>query len=170
MILAAAGRARAQDEDRFSHHRVGVDLGVASAIGGIGAAYQFAPSHVVRLEGGVGVGFSGVQLSFMPKLVAGRGTCGFVAGFGAALAVGGPFGEGQPEPGAQAVPQPSTIPWLTLDVPGLECHSDAGFSFEATLGLTMTLATFHYDIADTSATLHAGSLLPQLRFGLGYWF
>jgi hypothetical protein len=168
LAVAVSGRAVAQEDALLSRHRVGVELGAASAIGALGLVYQFAATHVVRVEGGVGVGFSGVQLSLMPKLVAGRGTCGFVAGFGASLAVGGTVGDSESASSPQ--PEPGAIPWLNLDVPGLECHNDAGFSFEATLGVTMALKTFRYEIADTGAVLHAGSLLPQGRLGLGYWF
>jgi hypothetical protein len=166
IVAARAGHAAGPEEDTFARNRVGVELGVGSALGELGVSYLYAPAQRFRLEGGLGWGFSGVQLSFMPKVVAGSGTCGFVAGFGPSLALGGPHAE----TGPSHEPQPGVIPFLNLDVPGLECHSDAGFSFQATLGLTMTLATFHYDVTDVGTTVHAGSVFPQLRFGLGYWF
>jgi hypothetical protein len=98
----------------------------------------------------------------MPKLALGSSACAFTAGIGASLGIGG-----QP---ASHGPKPGTIPWLNLDVPGLECHARSGFSFQATLGLTMALADFHYDIADTGDTVHAGEVLPQGRIGFGWWF
>jgi hypothetical protein len=164
-LVCGAGRAAAQDEAPVHPNRLGVDLGVASAVGSIGLAYQFAASHRWRFEGGLGWGFSGVQLSIMPKVAFG-GACSFVLGAGPSLAVGGPYAESGPE----HQPQPKAIGWLNVDVPGVECRSDAGISFEATLGVTMALTTFHYDITDVGATVHAGNLLPQARFGLGWWF
>ena len=46
----------------------------------------------------------------------------------------------------------------------------SSFSFQATLGLTMPLADFHYDVADVGDTVHAGEILPQGRVGFGWWF
>ena len=51
-------------------------------------------------------------------------------------------------------------------MPGLECRSEAGFSFEATLGLTMVLTDFHYDFADVGDTIHRPAL-PAGWFGPG---
>jgi hypothetical protein len=166
LVALGAGRAAAQDAPPVHRNRLGFDLGIASAVGTIGLAYQFAPSPRFRLEGGLGWGFSGVQLSIMPKVALGGAPCVFVVGLGPSLALGGPYADA----GAAHEPRPDVIPWLNLDVPGIECRSDAGFSVEATLGLTMALRAFHYDIADTGATIHAGNLLPQGRFGLGWWF
>jgi hypothetical protein len=50
---------------------VGVDLGVASALGLGGVTLTRRLASHLRLEGGVGLGITGVQLSFMPKLVFG---------------------------------------------------------------------------------------------------
>ena len=72
-------------------------------------------------------------------------------GFGPSLAVGGQQAAEGPGHG----PNPAVIPWLNLDVPGMECRSRGGFSFQATLGLTMPLADFHYDVADTGDTVRA---------------
>jgi hypothetical protein len=160
-----AGHARADGPPPVAQHRVGVDAGLASAVGSLGATYQYAPlSLPSRLEGGVGWGPSGAQLSLMPKLAFAARTCAFIAGFGASLALGGhPAAEGHG-------PSPNAIPWLNLDLPGIECRSQAGFSFQATAGLTMPLVAFHWDIADTGSTVKAGALLPQGRVGIGWWF
>ena len=165
LLVFGASRASAQDEAPLHPNRMGFDLGVASAVGEIGLVYQFAPSPRWRFEGGLGWGFSGVQLSVMPKIALG-GACSFVAGLGPSVGVGGPYAQSGPE----HQPQPDVIPWLNLDVPGVECHSDAGISFQATLGVTMALRAFHYDITDVGATIHAGNLFPQARFGFGWWF
>jgi hypothetical protein len=67
-------------------------------------------------------------------------------------------------------PNPDVLPWLNLDVPGIECRTRAGFSFQGTFGLTMPLAAFHWDIADAGNTVPAGKILPQGRAGIGWWF
>src|SRR5438477_12548621 len=88
IILAGAGRAAAEEAAPPAlRHRFGVDLGLASAVGLAGVGYQFAPSHWMRLEGSAGWGPTGAQLSIMPKLALGSGTCAFLAGFGPSLAV-----------------------------------------------------------------------------------
>jgi hypothetical protein len=142
-----------------------MELGLASAVGSAGVGYQFAPAPWLRLEGGAGWGPTGVQLAFMPKLALGGRTCAFIAGVGPSLA----FGGGTQTASAHGT-NPGVIPWLNLDLPGLECHARAGFSFQATLGLTMPLADFHYDVADLGDTVHAGEILPQGRVGFVWWF
>jgi hypothetical protein len=165
LVQLGAGSAAAQEAPQpIAHHRVGVDLGLASAVGAAGVDYQFAPLRWVRLEGGVGWGATGTQFSLMPKIALGSGTCAFIAGFGASVAVGGQ----QAEPGHG--PNPDVIPWLNLDVPGIECRSRSGFSFQATFGLTMTMVDFHWDALDLGSTVHAGDVLPQGRVGAGWWF
>jgi hypothetical protein len=145
-------------------HRVGLDAGLASAVGSVGGTYQFAPAPWLRLEAGIGWGPTGTQLSAMPKLAFGGRHCRFVTGFGPSIALGG--GEAT----ANQSSPPAAIPWLNLDAAGLECHSTGGFSFQGALGLTTPLADFHYEIADVGDTVHAWELLPQGRLGVGWWF
>jgi hypothetical protein len=167
LLLAegATGRATAEEHSPpIMRQRVGLELGVASAVGIAGVDYQFAPSPWLRLEGGAGWGPTGAQFSIMPKIALGSGRCAFIAGFGPSLAVGGQ------QAAAGHGPNPGTIPWLNLDVPGIECHSRSGVSFQATVGLTMPLVDFHWDLADVGETTHAGALLPQGRVGVGWWF
>ena len=123
-ILVQIGAGSAVAEEALppsTRHRFGIDLGVASAVGLAGVGYQFAPLPWVRLEGAAGWGPTGTQLSIMPKIALGGGTCSFMAGFGASLAFGGQqAAEGH-------TPNSGTIPWLNLDVPGIECRSRSGF-------------------------------------------
>lgn len=163
-VMGAATSASAQDAAPSpSQHRLGADLGLASALGTAGVDYQFAPFHGLRFEGAAGWGPTGAQLSVMPKVALGGGNCVFTAGFGASLALGGHPAE------AGHGPNPGAIPWLNLDLPGIECRSPSGFSVQATLGLTMPLADFHYDFAELGDTIKAGDLLPQGRVGIGWW-
>jgi hypothetical protein len=165
LIALGAGRAVAQEAPPELRNRLGFDLGIGSAVGVMGLVYQFELTHRWRFEGGLGWGLSGIQLSVMPKIALGH-TCAFVAGLGPALAVGGSYADSGPE----HQPQPGVVGWLNLDAVGLDCRSDAGFSFDATLGLTMALTTFHYDIAGVGGPIRAGDILPQMRLGLGWWF
>jgi hypothetical protein len=87
-----------------------------------GLGYQFAPLPWVRLEGAAGWGPTGAQLSIMSKIALGRGTCAFTAGFGPSLALGGQ------QVAEWQTPNPNAIPWLNLDLPGIECRSRSGFS------------------------------------------
>ena len=166
LVLAGAGSGRADGPPQVaSQHRVGFDAGLASAVGSVGATYQYAPMAIARFEGGVGWGPSGAQLSVMPKVTTGSRACAFIAGFGASLALGGQLAaEGQ---GAR---NPSVIPWLNLESARDRGRSASGLSFQGTLGLTMPLVGFHYEVADTGSNVKAGAILPQGRVGIGWWF
>lgn len=165
LVLCGARSASAQGAlPSPGRHRLGADLGLASALGIAGVDYQFAPFPWLRLEGAAGWGLTGAQFSMMPKIALGGQTCAFTAGIGPSFSVGGQ------QAAAGHGPNPGVIPWLNLDLPGLECRSQSGFSVQATLGLTMPLADFHYDIADTGGTVKAGEILPQARAGIGWWF
>jgi hypothetical protein len=165
LLAVAAARTAAADEQRgaIPRHRLGLDVGLASALGSVGADYQAAPLSWLRLEAGVGWGPTGMQLSLMPKLALGGRTFHFTSGVGASLAVGG----GQARAGHG--PASRIIPWLNFDGLGVEVRSRSGLSFQAAIGLTMPLADFHYDIADLGDTVHAGEVLPQGRIGVGWW-
>src|SRR5262245_27218689 len=120
MLAIGPGRAVAQDVPPLHRNRLGVDLGIGSALGARGLTYQFALSRWWRFEGGVGWGLSGVQFSAMPKVALGGENCSFIAGFGPAVGVGSAFIKSD----ADNPNQPDAVGWLNLDVPGLECHSD----------------------------------------------
>ena len=168
VFVAAAAERSAAAQVGSAHagiqQRIGADMGIASALGLVGVDYQLAPVHWLRIAGAVGWGPTGVQLSLMPKIAIGRGGCAFTVGFGPSLAVGGQQAE------AGHGPNPDKIPWLNLDVPGIECRAPSGLSLQATLGVTMPLADFHYDVAEVGRTIHAGEVLPQGRAGVGWWF
>jgi hypothetical protein len=162
-----AGRASAaQDEAPVQHQRIGSDIGFGSALGFIGVDYQFAPVNWLRLEVGAGWGYTGAQFSFMPKLALGWSwRCAFTIGFGPSLALGS----------SQAAmeghgPNPKYLPWLNLDVPGMECRLRSGLSFQATVGATMPLAKFHYDFSEVGNNIEAYRIFPQARVGIGWWF
>jgi len=174
LFLAATGLVTAAVERSASaevgstqtgvQQRLGAELGVGSAVGTFGITYQVAPVPWLVVEGGLGYGITGTQLSVMPKVSFGGSTCRFVSGFGASVGVGG----AKAEPGHG--PNPGAIPWLNFDAVGGECHASNGLSIQAALGLTMPLVSFAYDVADLGDTVHAGDLLAQGRIGVGWWF
>ena len=167
LVVGEAATARADvDADASSapRNRVALDLGVGSAIGGVGLTYNYAFSPMFRGEAGVGWGFSGVQLSVMPKVALHGHGCAFTSGIGGAVALGGPSveeGHG---------PAPSSVPWLNFDAFGVECPGWGGLSGSVALGLTMPLRAFHWDFAELGDTVKAFSVLPQGRVSLGWWF
>jgi len=166
--LIAIGAARAGDAQAPGvdlQYRLGIDVGVASAVGIAGVGFQLAPVPWLRLEGAVGWGPTGTQLSLMPKIAPNTGRmCTFTTGAGAALAIGGV----QAEPGHG--PRPDPLPWLNVDVGGIECRLRSGFSWQGALGVTVPLKDFHWDLADTGDTIKAGTIVPQARAGIGWWF
>jgi hypothetical protein len=166
-VLFGAARAGAAEPAEVLQHRLGIDVGFASAVGVFGVGYQFAPVPWLRLEGAVGWGPTGTQLSFMPKIAPNVGRmCTFTAGAGAALAIGGV----QAAEGPGHEPRPDPLPWLNIDAGGIECRTRSGFSWQGALGVTAPLKDFHWDLADTGDTISAGTIIPQTRAGVGFWF
>src|SRR5205814_4032658 len=106
-------------------HQVRLDLGFASALGFGGVAYAYSPSQNLELELGMGAGFTGVQLSFMPKLTVGT-KHRFVLGAGVSVGVGTSFFE-----------QPATA-FVNVDM-GYEFRAKNGFVFYAAVGPTIPL-------------------------------
>jgi len=167
LVVGPAATARADDDDEASsvpRHRVALDFGLGSAIGAVGLTYNYAFSPLFRGELGAGWGWSGVQLSVMPKVALHGHACALTSGFGAAVALGGPSVE------AGHGPAPTTIPWLNLDAVGVECPTRGGLSASIALGLTMPLRAFHWDFSELGDTTKAFSVLPQGRVSLGWWF
>jgi hypothetical protein len=143
---------------------VGVDLGVASALGLGGVTLTRRLASHLRLEGGVGLGITGVQLSLMPKLVFGGERDYFIAGAGISVTV---LSDSQYVSGHPL--------WLNVDAMGYEHQFDSGLAFSLALGLTGGLGggrvclppdgcepQFFEDV-----THYWG---PQARAQLAYWF
>ena len=141
-------------------------MGIASALGSAGVDYQFAPTSWLRLEGAVGYGPTGFQLSVMPKLALGGARCAFTMGFGPSLAVGGQLAsEGHgPNPGCD--PGGSTS----------MCRASSAARAAGSRSRPRWVSRCRWPtfigiyVADTGDTVHAGEILPQGRFGFGWWF
>jgi hypothetical protein len=143
------------------------DVGVGSAIGAIGASVVLRAARHVQFEIGTGLGGSGVQLSFMPKLTIGDIQDHFV--FGAGVSVAFPW---------QATSATGHPVWLNVDAVGYEHMSRRGFAFLAAAGLTGGLGGGracdfrHNAICDdaTQLTNVSNVWAPQFRLGFGYAF
>jgi hypothetical protein len=85
VALESPGRGRPLNQ---RHHRFGLDGGVGSAVGWGGATYAYSPRPWTLVEAGLGYGYSGVQLSLMPKLTLGSEQNRFVFGPGYSVGIG----------------------------------------------------------------------------------
>jgi hypothetical protein len=120
------------------------ELGLGTSSGVVGAVIWRDLAPAVRVEGGVGAGFSGFQLSALLKLVAGRDHR-FVAGAGVSVGVplngGSIFKERHDGPAI-------VMPWLNVDPLGYEYRSHEGWTFTMEVGVTTPLRRAHWDLVD----------------------
>jgi hypothetical protein len=147
--------------------RIGIDIGIGSAIGLIGVTYTRAFDKYILLEGGVGAGFTGSQLSLMPKLTLGPTVRSrYIMGVGVSLSLDSTATETGPE----HQPHRLAVPWLNADLLGIELRSVSGFAFHLALGITMPMISYHWDFAGLGSTEKAWQPLPQMRIGIANWF
>lgn len=143
---------------------IGVDIGIGSALGFAGVTVTEAFGRFARLEVGAGYGYSGYQLSFMPKIVLGEPHDHFVAGVGVSVAF--------PDNTQLAAGHPV---WLNIDAIGYEHRFDTGIAFSAALGVTGGLGGGEICVPpDGCEPQFLESVtkywLPQGRVGVAYWF
>ena len=147
------------------------NLGTFSAVGlaGVTGIYRALPWFEV--EAGVGLGFTGLQLEVMPRLVFGKGPNHFVVGVGPSQGIG-LEGFGFARRGYRTT-------WINAEV-GYELRSSGGLGLLIASGLTAGLAgctdackpqdeTSDSDAPSFSTYAH-DYVVPQGRFALGYWF
>jgi hypothetical protein len=135
---------------------IALNLGLFSAVGTLGLTYERDFGSRLAVEAGLGLGFTGVQMSLMPKLTLGGPDARFTAGVGLAYSVGDDARSGL---------------WLNADLAGFEVKTDGGFFVSGAAGLTWAIAG--PDECDSEwgcGHLVRGMLGPQLRFGVGYAF
>lgn len=106
-----------------AEHGVFANLGLYSALGYGGLSYGYAPLKNLVLEAGVGFGYSGAQLSFMPKLVLGK-THRLLLGIGPSLGI---------------LDLDKGSLWLNSEI-GYEFRSSGGFAIALVAGWTQGLA------------------------------
>jgi hypothetical protein len=118
-----------------------LELGLASPLGFGGATLwrDFTPQF--RLEAGIGMGLSGVQLSTLARALLGSPNHRFVpaAGFSVGIPTSdvylmGPFHDG-------VTHEVVVVPFLNVDVLGYEYKSDDGWTVLMALGATTPLRT-----------------------------
>jgi hypothetical protein len=131
-------------------------LGFASALGLGGLSWTHHFNESIGLELGAGFGFTGAQLSVMPKFSFGSEQHRFVFGIGPSVGLGGITG------------RDGGIPFLNVDAIGYTYRARNGFTFSVGAGLTIALGGT-YDI-DGGPEKAAGIVMPQMRIGFGYRF
>jgi len=155
LLTAISTPARATE---LRDNALRLDLGFVSAVGEAGVTYTRSLTRTVQLEAGAGWGFSGLQLSLMPKLSVGGARHRYVGGVGLAAAV-------RLNPDSDESP---VLGWLNADILGYEYRSAGGFTLLAAIGLSVGIAG-HYSWEDGREEV-AGILMPQGRIGVGYSF
>jgi hypothetical protein len=150
-----------------------VDLGLASPIGGLGVVFSRPVARWLGIEGGLGLGFSGLQMSGMAKLRLGGDRWWFTPGLG--LSVGLPVGSDEPTfhrghtgPNGEKRGAAVTMGWVDVDLVGVEYRGPSGFVLQASAGVTGALTEAHYDVADLGSDVGPGTFAPQVRLGLGW--
>jgi hypothetical protein len=145
-------------------HAIGLDVGFASAVGAAGFTFTQAFGEAFRLEAGIGAGFSGTQLSLMPKLVLGGARDHFVTGIGVGYTITPTdLTEGNPV-------------WLNVDALGYEHLFQNGLAFSFAVGVTRGLGGGRTCLILCSEDDGDGKedvrqlMGPQGRVGIAYWF
>jgi hypothetical protein len=166
--LLAAAPARAEEAWR---HQIRADLGIASAVGWGGLTYTYAATPDLWLEGGVGKGITGTQLSLMAKLafpVGRSGTSWVIAGAGPSVSLKrlgpGDVGVVLHSDGAAA--------WVNADF-GYQYRAPFGITFYIAAGLAGGLYSnylINTGIFNPRYRGLEGLVAPQARLGIGYSF
>ena len=161
-IAALQGETQPPDASGSPRQRLAAQVGLASVVGFLGATWTPNPRDLLRLELGLGLGASGVQLSFLPQLALGAGPTRFVAGAG--LSAGLLSRDCKRAPTFYGSPP---CLWANLDL-GVE-HTDAsGFVFFASAGITVPLQRVSLGGGKALGALDAYFVVPQLRLGFGW--
>jgi hypothetical protein len=146
LLLASAGAASAAETIEGCESKplgpfsqtsrptgIGADVGLASAVGFAGLTVTRAFAECFRIELGGGIGFSGWQLSLMPKLAfdLAHGVHYLVIGAGVSVAF--------PKPESLASVATGHPVWLNVDALGYEVRDQYGLSLAFAIGVTRGL-------------------------------
>jgi hypothetical protein len=160
--------AHAEEASEPARRRFGVEqalranLGLFSALGEFGVTYSVLPLENLELEAGVGYGFTGPQLSLMPKLVLGARHHRFTSGVGLSLS----YTDAYTRRGNDLVEGDRAVTWLNVDGLGYEYRSEGGLSLTVALGVTVSLS--HGALRGSEAAIPLEGLWePQVRLGIG---
>jgi hypothetical protein len=141
-------------------------LGLGSPVGELGVSYAYAPIRQAEIEIGAGVGFSGYQLSLMPKLALGVGGDRFVLGVGPSASID-----------SGSAPKREYIAyWLNAEI-GYEHRTPSGLSVLVAVGIGYGIGgETHRQCEDDCggsdgiAAKVGGRMYPQGRIAFGRWF
>jgi hypothetical protein len=170
-VWASAGTTPAGGSATPRTRTMGVraELGVGTSNGVLGAVIWRDLAPVVRIEGGAGVGLSGLQLSTLMRLLVGGDSHRFVPGAGVSLGlpVGGSSIFKQRHDGPAIV-----MPWLNVAPLGYEYRSANGWTFALELGATTPLRRGHWDLVDDfgGTVQPLEDWYPGGHFGIGKAF
>jgi hypothetical protein len=140
------------------------NLGLGSPVGALGLSYTYAPIRQVQIEAGGGLGFSGYQLSAMPKLVFGRAGDRLVLGIGPSLSIDTASDSKQTDVGY----------WMNGEI-GYQHDTGSGLTVLAAVGIGYGMTgTMHSSCAENCpgnpSRSIAGDVMPELRIAIGRWF
>jgi len=181
LLVSAAGGARAEAEadcrpptptPRSSPTArptgIGFNLGIASAVGVAGLTVTRAFFDCLRVELGGGAGWSGWQLSLMPKVGVDLSSAGvhyLVFGAGVALTL--------PGYAASTFMADGHPVWLNAEI-GYEARAENGFAFAIAAGVTRGLGGGRICVADCGDPSNLEEVShfigPQFRLQFAYWF
>ncbi|MBI2376154.1 MAG: hypothetical protein HYV07_19330 [Deltaproteobacteria bacterium] len=155
LLVGAPGEGTppAPPDPEPSKHRISLQGGLGTPVGLVGAAWAFELARPLRLELGAGLGYSGVQVSLMPKLSFGSLTDRFVAGAGLAWIAYPTYDCSAP------------CAWINLDLAGYEHLFPGGNTLFVSGGITIPM----HDGGQGWFRYHAWTIFPQLTLGFGSW-
>lgn len=136
-------------------HVLEAEVGIAAPTGFVGLTYAADIEGPLQLEGGVGLGFSGVQLSLMPRLNFELSGGGAETSHRYVLGVGVSAGLRNRREGkdfdvllADSELAHSNTLWLNIDVAGYEARFANGFVFAVGIGAAIGLTGRFYSGLD----------------------
>jgi hypothetical protein len=180
LLMSATGGARAEAEadcrpptptPRSSPTArptgIGFNLGIASAVGVVGVTVTRAFFDCLRVELGGGAGWSGWQLSLMPKVGVDLSSAGvhyLVIGVGVGLTL--------PGYAASTFMADAHPVWVNAEI-GYEARADDGFAFAIAAGVTRGLGGGRICVADCGDPSNLEDVShfigPQFRLQFAYW-
>lgn len=183
LLLASAGAARAAETTEGCESKplaptsqtsrptgIGADVGLGSAVGFAGLTITRAFVECFRIELGGGIGYTGWQLSLMPKLAFDLAHGVHYLVIGAGVSVTFPF-----QTAVFAAPATGHPVWLNVDALGYEIRDQSGLSIAFAVGVTKGLGggqVCRYvecsgpsDMGDVEGVWYF-----QTRIQVAYWF
>jgi hypothetical protein len=135
-------------------------FGLGSPVGFFGLIYDTPSLSRFWLQAGVGLGYSGLLVSAMPKVAFNQGgRCRVGLGVGMALGISATASVEQPGP---------TSVWLDIDALAFKCATSGGSIVSFGIGVTKRLSQSAHRPDDPLADLYDGG--PQIHLGFGKGF